>query len=175
LGEAKTKREGGKNLILAIDPGTFESAYVIMGEGLKPIEFGKVENKKLLKLIQNIKDKPYQVDHLAMEMVASYGMAVGKDVFETCVWIGKFIQTANGKIPNIKRIYRKEVKMNLCHTMKANDSNIRQALVDRFAYGVSNYGKGKKDSPGWFYGFAADVWQAYAVGVTYYDTYISNS
>ena len=161
-------------MILAIDPGTFESAYVIMGEDLKPIEFGKVENKKLLTLIQNIKDKPYQVDHLAMEMVASYGMGVGKEVFETCVWIGRFLQEAHNRIPNLQRIYRKEVKMNLCHTMRAKDSNVIQALIDRFAYGVPNKGKGYKKNPGWFFDFKGDIWQAYAVGVTYYDTYLSN-
>ena len=65
--ERENSNKEGEILILAIDPGTFESAYVIMGEDLKPIEFGKVENKKLLTLIQNIKDKPYQVDHLAMK------------------------------------------------------------------------------------------------------------
>lgn len=62
-------------------------------------------------------------------MIASYGMPVGKEVFETCVWIGKFAE-ASGMKENY--IYRKEEKMNLCHSMKAKDSNIRQALIDRF-------------------------------------------
>ncbi|KHD34036.1 hypothetical protein NL50_18035, partial [Clostridium acetobutylicum] len=69
-------------------------------------------------------------------------------------------------------IYRKDEKMNLCHSMKANDSTITQALVDRFAYGVRNHGKGTKKEPGWFYGFKKDIWQAYAVGVTYFDMYL---
>lgn len=64
-------------------------------------------------------------------MIASYGMPVGKEVFDTCVWIGRFQQIA---LPNAdtKFIYRKDEKMNICHSMKAKDSNIRQALIDRF-------------------------------------------
>jgi hypothetical protein len=60
-------------------------------------------------------------------------------------------------------------KKTICHNPRANDSTIRQALIDRFAYGVPNKGKGSKKDPGWFYGFHADVWSAYAVAVTYAD------
>jgi len=161
-------------MILAIDPGTFESAYVIIDkEYLKPIEFAKVDNNELLQLIEEINDKTYDVNHFAIEMVAHYGTAMpaGREVFDTCVWIGRFYQLAFDRIPRLAFIYRKEVKMNLCHSMKAKDSNIIQALIDRFAYGVPNRGKGYKKNPGWFYGFKGDVWQSYAVGVTYRDSY----
>ena len=96
-------------------------------------------------------------------MIASYGMAVGKTVFDTCVWIGQFKEIAHFNNINVEYIYRKDETMNICHSMKAKDSNIRQALIDRF--GVV----GTKKNPGWFYGFKADIWQAYAVGITYLD------
>lgn len=142
--------------ILAIDPGNTESAYVLM-ENYKPIEFGKIPNDELLK-----RCKHYDYKKAIIEMVASYGMAVGKEVFETCVWIGRFSQITE----DFEYIYRKDVKMNLCGQTRAKDSNIRQALIDRF--GVV----GTKREPGHFYGFKADIWAAYAVGVTYLDNLI---
>lgn len=156
-------------MILAIDPGNTESAYVLMDkETLRPIQFGKVPNKLMLDYITVFHSNaflrpPFKMPEVAIEMVASYGMAVGAEVFETVFWIGRFYEAAHG-YKSLNRIYRKDVKINLCNNMKAKDSNIRQALIDRF--GVV----GTKKKPGWFYGFKADIWQAYAVGVTYADT-----
>ena len=145
--------------ILAIDPGNIESAYcVIDADTYKPVEFSKIENERIA-LGMRFAD----YDLLVIEMIASYGMPVGKEVFDTCVWIGQFKEIATMKNKKIEYIYRKDEKMNLCNSMKAKDSNIRPALIDRF--GVV----GTKKNPGWFYGFKKDIWQAYAVGVTYLD------
>lgn len=59
-------------------------------------------------------------------------MPVGESVFQTCVWIGRFTQLADELGKGFAYIYRKDEKMNICHSMKAKDSNIRQALIDRF-------------------------------------------
>ena len=104
-----------------------------------------------------------EYEKVVIEMVACYGMPVGKEVFDTCIWIGRFIQEADELGAVYDYIYHKEEKMNLCNSMKAKDCNIRQALIDRF--GVV----GTKKNPGWFYGFKADIWSAYAVAVTYLD------
>lgn len=166
-------------MILAIDPGNEQSGVVLIRErDLKPLIAEKITNEELLDNLLMDRYERFEeaecISHVAIEMIASYGMAVGQSVFETCVWIGRFIQALEDNYYNdsLKFIYRKDEKMNLCNNMKAKDSNIVQALIDRFAPNTPNKGKGTKKEPGWFYGFKKDIWQAYAVGVTYYDMYL---
>lgn len=120
------------------------------------------ENSRLLKFIAG-----GCADALAIEMIASYGMPVGKEVFETCVWIGRFIQSWGDSTP-VKLVYRKDVKMRLCGSMKAKDANIRQALIDLFP--ATGGGKtpqiGTKSKPGPLYGVSTHIWPALAVAVT---------
>lgn len=151
--------------ILAIDPGNEYSGYVVIGaEDMRPLEIGKVENKLVIERVLKA-----DFDELIIEMVASYGMPVGRSVFETCVHIGRLMQAASSVSIKTARLYRQDVKLNICHSNRATDATITQALIDRFAPYTPNRGKGYKKEPGWFYGFKADVWQAYALAVTYLD------
>lgn len=157
--------------IVAIDPGNEYSAYVLIGPDLRPIAGAKMANELMwIDLLDHLQElDPYEKVSFAIEMIASYGMPVGAEVFDTCRWIGKLEERLR-HYP-ITLIYRKDEKMAICHSMKANDATIKQALIDRFAPGEKNYGKGTKAKPGWFYGFKADIWAAYAVGITYHDMY----
>ena len=149
--------------VLSIDPGNRQSAWcMIDGETLKPLSFGKEENQVVLTAVQHL-----SYDSIVIERVASYGMAVGRDVFETCEWVGRFTQAA--RVPP-DYVYRQEEKLHICGDSRAKDTNIRRALIDRFAQHDLKNGKGTKKNPDWFYGFSADVWQAYAVAVTYVET-----
>lgn len=105
-----------------------DSAYCLIdSETYKPLEFNKIENERIA-----LGMRFAEYDLLVIEMIASYGMPVGKEVFDTCVWIGRFKEIALLKNKEVKYIYRKDEKMNICNSMKAKDSNIRQALIDRF-------------------------------------------
>jgi hypothetical protein len=151
--------------ILAIDPGNTHSAYVWTDAERQPIRFQKLPNNELLTELRT-DWLGVGADRVAIEMVASYGMPVGADVFDTCVWIGRFCEAIahrTGHEPAL--VKRHAVKLHHCHDSRAKDSNITQALVDRFAPGQPNRGKGTKAEPGWFHGFAADIWQAYALAV----------
>lgn len=150
--------------ILAIDPGSTESGWCVIDVGSRQTwRFHKTPNTELREQIR--RGDFDDCRHIVIEMVASYGMAVGKEVFETCVWIGRFDEMFPPPLCRVELIYRREVKLHHCHSSKAKDSNVRQALVDRFAPGQPNYGKGTKAEPGWFHGFRDDIWQAYALAV----------
>jgi hypothetical protein len=101
---------------------------------------------------------------VVIEMVASYGMAVGESVFETVFWIGRFYEASIREWIKCARVYRKDVKMNLCGQTRAKDSNIRQALIDRFAKHDFKNGKGTKANPTGSTGSRQTSGKAYAVG-----------
>jgi hypothetical protein len=150
-----------KRPVLAIDPGNERSAYVVFDGSI--VEFGILSNHELLSKLGVLYDAHRPT--CAIEMIASYGMAVGASVFETCVWIGRFMQEWFDWNPpeSLTRITRNQVKSHVCHSARANDSNIRQALIDRFGE------PGIKKNPGPTYGISADVWAALAVAVTAWD------
>lgn len=154
--------------ILAIDPGNTESGFVVIDAGTyEPINFGKIDN---IELEAKMALEHQRWDQVVIEMIASYGMPVGKEVFDTCVWIGRYYQLSVTACMEPTLTSRGTVKTHHCHSGKAKDANVNQALVDRFAAGQPNHGKGTKRQPGWFYGFKADIWAAYALAVQHADT-----
>jgi len=151
-------------ILLSIDPGCEKSAWVLYNtDSPEPIiNMGIQENESLIrKFFEEDFDQGF-VDEVVIEMIASYGMAVGASVFETCVMIGRLVQLFN-KLP-VSMMYRKDVKMHLCHSMRAKDANIRQAIIDRLGP------PGTKKHPGKTFGVKADIWAALACAVTFADT-----
>ncbi|MFT3806092.1 hypothetical protein [Arenimonas sp.] len=152
--------------LLAIDPGTYESGWVILTNG-RVTASGVCSNQHLLDTIAG-EIKPMIIHHVvedcAIEMIASYGMAVGHEVFETCVWIGRFSEAWRrryGSLPT--KVFRKDVKLHLCGSPRAKDPNVRQALLDRLGP------QGTKAAPGPTYGVKSHAWAALAVAVTHQD------
>lgn len=141
-------------LLTAIDPGPTTSAIVCIDKRLRPVSAEIVPTGEVV-------DRLHDAPPVYVEMVASYGMPVGREVFDTVWWIGRICQAR----PDATLVTRYPVKLHHCHHPQGNDATIRQALVDRFAAGQPNHGKGTKASPGWFHGFKEDIWAAYALAV----------
>jgi len=149
-------------MVLGIDPGNSHSAYALL-DAMHVKAFGKVQNGALLRTLQPLAEsKPI----CAVEMIASYGMPVGREVFDTCVFIGRVMERwyrLTNSDPSL--VTRHEVKMEICKNARARDSNIRAALMD--LYGGASTAVGKKATPGPLYGVSGDVWAAIAVAITH--------
>lgn len=157
-------------LIIAIDPGNEQSAYVLINSDYRPLYFDKADNKEVEAWLHRAFIER-NIDEVVIEMVASYGMAVGASVFDTCVEIGRLQLIAEQHQIPVRLVKRKEYVTELCGSSRAKDANVIQYLIDRFAPSTPNRGKGTKKAPGWFYGFKADIWQACAIGVWGVDTH----
>lgn len=147
--------------ILAIDPGTFKSAFIT--EESDKFIFGIEDNSDILEYVKSL-----DFDCLAIEMIACYGMAVGKETFDTCVWIGRLLQVARHKNKKVLLVPRLQIKIHLCHSARAKDQNIRQSLIDRWG------GAGKKSAPGKTYGISSHVWAALGVYTYAFDNLKDN-
>lgn len=164
-------------IIVGIDPGTEESAYMILSvieEAIEVVAHNIVNNHDLFKdAMDRVLD--YDPDGLenidvALEMVASYGMPVGKTTFETVFWIGRFYEVFESNACDVYRYYKKtDINPEICFNSMAKDKNIRQALLDMFH--ATGGGKtpqvGTKSKPGPLYGVATHVWAALAVAMTH--------
>lgn len=143
-------------LILAIDPGPVLSAWVELCGG-RPVAFGHDPTPEVERRVWAWRAGP-----LVIEMIASYGMAVGAEVFGTCVAIGRMDYDRRASL-----VERGKIKMHHCRSMRATDSNIRMALIDR--YGGKGAAIGNKKSPGPLFGVAGDVWAALALALYVHD------
>lgn len=154
--------------VLAIDPGNVESAYVLAdyGNGNLPKQFDKLPNECLHLLIREIEPA---IDYIVIERIASQGQVVGASVFDTVHEIGYLHRLSEelGFVPYF--MFRTEVKRILTGRTNTKDSDVIAALVKQFdpEGKRGKYGKGTKANPGPFYGFSADVWQAFGLAVAW--------
>jgi hypothetical protein len=145
------------NIVIGVDPGTEKSAYAIFN-GKDVTSFGIWDNEAL-------RQHPlWEEQNVFMEMIASYGMAVGASTFETVYWIGRFVELAAISGGKVTRVFRKDIKLHLCNSPRAKDANVRQALIDRIGP------QGTKKSQGPTYGVKSHEWAALAVAVYGWDT-----
>lgn len=161
--------------IVGLDPGNVYTAWVVLDGGPPTPAFGGImENGMLLEFLRRgvvPYDDPACSNlwdaHVAIEMIASYGMPVGKSVFDTALWVGRFFEAIEySGYGLVDLVYRKDVKLHLCQSMRANDATIRAAIID--LYGDDKRSAvGLKSSPGPLYGFKRDMWAALGVALTH--------
>lgn len=184
--------------LLAIDPGNEESAFVIY-DGTAPKFFGKWPNQSLLRSIDNAPG--FDTAHMAIETLKPRGMPTAFEEMQAQFWAGRFAQAWDHRhggerfgVNAPAQVFRMDVKMHLCGRTNANDSNIRQSLIDLFGgknsaiggikchacggkgwrgrnHDQCDYCKGEKWQypPGPLKGITEDCWSALAIAKTHWD------
>jgi hypothetical protein len=148
-------------VVLAIDPGFEQSAWLVYNGATAGIRsFAIMPNAELLERLRA--GVSSEVGVVVIEQIASYGMAVGREVFETVFWSGRFAEAVHPR--PVVQLPRLRVKQAICHDSRAKDANIRAALLDRFGGAGA---QGTKAHPGPLYGISKDLWSALAIAVTY--------
>ena len=109
-------------MILAVDPGTEKSGWCLLAPDGEVHDFGWSENED----VQVRANELSAFEVLLIEDISNYGMAVGRDTFETVKWMGRFDTVHH----NHEYITRPTIKAALCNSVKATDANIRQAVID---------------------------------------------
>lgn len=142
---------------MAIDPGTYQSAVAVLDVNGKLSWAAIYDNQDLLNKLKLEEDLQCDV---AIEMIQSYGMPVGREIFETCVWIGRFSQVLYDKGLDPQFYSRTKVKSYVTGSAKAKDKDVRQAMILR-------YGGTKKGEP--LAGVTKDMWAALAVATYHKD------
>jgi hypothetical protein len=152
-------------IILAIDPGTFESGWCVFDtEKYLPVKFGVAKNDELLGRLRIV-----AADAVVLEQAQAHGKPVGKTVLETIFWAGQFWEAVRQKKRG--RLYASAVKHFLCpRTMGPTRAQTNRALIDLFPMtgGGARPQIGIKKKPGPLYGMTNHVWSALSLAVTYH-------
>tara|TARA_Y100001963_G_scaffold28043_1_gene38227 strand:- start:161 stop:733 length:573 start_codon:yes stop_codon:yes gene_type:complete len=180
--------------IIAIDPGTVRSGWMTFDQNLDPWQWGWWKNEDIIdKLLTGFEE-------LVIEDMAHFGpnIRVGRDVFETCKWMGRFHQQAG----DATYLPRTAIKTHITGMSSSKDKDVRVALIDRYGgeseaiggkkcltckgkgwngtgrpmctdchcIGESDTGCGYQTHPGKLHGIKAHEWSALAIGLTYIDS-----
>jgi hypothetical protein len=150
---------------LNLDPGTTETAFIILENGSITDRCGRIPNGAMRMILLET-----PVDAIVCEEVRCYGMAVGIKTFDTCRWTGAYQEIARLTHTPFHFIGRKEVVTHWCGSARARPANVNQALRDHYGE------KGTKNNPGPLYpiyntgvkGASEHIMAALAVGGYWY-------
>ena len=186
-------------LVAAFDPGPEKTGwvmYAVNNGSVGSIDCAEIaSNDDLLRKLR-LWTNHHGARHVVIEKIENYGMPVGVDVHETLMFVGRMIEVFERIGIKPVLVPRRTVKLHLCNSAKAKDSNIRQVLIDRFGPGKDRaiggvkcpkckgkgwagrehapcpvcHGTKWKHPPGPLVNVKEDMWAALAVAVTYCET-----
>lgn len=155
--------------ILAVDPGPVQSAFAFMDKDFNPLKVEKSENNLIRNAILL-----FEYDALVIEEAVGRKWS-GKEVSETAFQAGTMAAISNAPVYLITASKR---RWHICREKKSNDSTVITSLIRRFApeaykawidEEITRNTMIDRSKDLFFKDFIGDIWQAYALGVTFLD------
>lgn len=144
--------------ILAIDPGSTRSAWVLLEAG-EPTQHAIDDNAEVLRRLRESGRLANLV--VVIEDIEPRQQPLGRDVADTLRWVGRLMEAAR-PLP-VHLVTRRAVTAHhVDGGTRAADSRIRAALIDR-------YGPGSERRGGPLAGIRADMWSALAIALYWAD------
>ncbi len=165
-------------MIVAIDPGTTRSAFVMLDRQGNATVYDTLPNEDVTYAITQAWVVKPDLDPprvIAIEKMARMGAMVGASTFETARWIGRFeaeleyrFQPFDFDMPEIRFVPRTSVKMWFLGTPKGKDSQVTRAVAANLGSTPTEL-KGVKKHKGPLFGIKGHEWQALAVARYVYE------
>lgn len=147
------------SVLTCIDPGPVRSAICYWSDG-RVVGLTTAPNRDIIDILrETIRGR------LVIEDIQGYGMVVGRDVFRTCMWIGRFVQALGFPSYPYVLLPRREVKLALCGSARAKDANVRAAILDRLGPVPTK----TRPNPNYPRRPSTHEWSAIALALTYED------
>lgn len=168
-----------EKLIVAVDPGTFQTGYAIITEEPKMIAKGHVSNKDLVQTVMRelrMYELNQHIDQIrfCIEYVQSYGRAVGQSVLDTALWSGAFAAAFSGfrdlfETLSVSFIARRHVKLWHCKISAVKKAEVNRAVQDKYGE------QGTKKNPNPFYNLEngrmnAHTWDSLALATYVFES-----
>jgi len=150
----------GGRIVLGIDPGPEISGLAAIS-GRVPVAAAVDTNDRALLWIAGLPAGAL----VAVEVPEPrYGVPIGRETLDTCVWAGRFVQAAVGRGLVWSALTPSRIRLLLCGTPRARLAEVRQALIDRYGP-TRRQAIGTRAAPGPLYGVHRHAWAALAVAV----------
>lgn len=151
--------------ILAIDPGSTRSAWVLLLDG-RVLDHDIEPNDTVCQRLRG--DMPFSdgedPDRCVIEDIEPRQQPLGREVADTLRWIGRYMEAAD-PMP-VHLVTRRAVTAHHIDGGTSDaDKRIRAALIDRYG------GTGAIRKGGPLYGIKADLWSALAIALYWSDTH----
>jgi hypothetical protein len=145
-------------MLIAIDPGTWDSGVVQLDSAGQIVAAAQMDNEHVLRLIAEAAPGT----ELVIEMLHFQSKAVGFDVMESLVWIGRFMERAAHL--SVYRIRRDDLRYFWDASADA-DGTIREAMISEL--GGKELAIGTKKRPGPLFGASKHCYQALALALAH--------